>query len=103
MTANLACPHCGRPAIAPLRKFLLGPATSARCAACGHKVSIPYFSAYSLFRSWRGSAQRDGLRQRIEAFTVTATTPYIAKVYRPSTSDLARNPDAPGRIEHWYP
>jgi len=29
--------------------------------------------------------------------------PVIAKVYRPSPADLARNPGAGGRVERWYP
>lgn len=40
---------------------------------------------------------------KIDAFVATHTRPFIGKVYRPAPADLARNPDAPGRIESWYP
>jgi len=40
---------------------------------------------------------------RIEAFLARHETPYIAKVYRPSAPDVARNPLTPGRITLWYP
>lgn len=39
----------------------------------------------------------------IATFLATHGAPLIAKVYRASPSDLARNPHAPGRIEQWYP
>ena len=35
------CPHCGAPRCIPVRrKLCLGPAGSARCRACGLKVSV---------------------------------------------------------------
>lgn len=40
---------------------------------------------------------------RIEAFLTRHTPPFIGKVYRPSPSELKRNPQAPGRVELWYP
>lgn len=40
---------------------------------------------------------------RIERFLDTRDPPLIAKVYRASTSELARNPGAAGHIERWYP
>lgn len=40
---------------------------------------------------------------RIEAFLDAQTAPMIAKVYRPTPSDLARQPDAAGRVERWFP
>lgn len=40
---------------------------------------------------------------RIETFLAGKHPPFIAKVYRPHPADLAKNPDAPGRIEHWFP
>jgi hypothetical protein len=40
---------------------------------------------------------------RIEAFVATHQPPYIAKVYRASPADLARNPLAKGTISLWYP
>ena len=39
---------------------------------------------------------------RILRFVEQRTPPYIAKVYRPLTSDLEKNPAAPGRIELWW-
>lgn len=41
-------------------------------------------------------------RVRILHFVEQHEPPFIAKVYRASTSDSARNPAAPGRIELWY-
>ncbi len=40
---------------------------------------------------------------KIEAFLDKHTPPFIAKVYRPSPSDLARNPSASGEVPLWYP
>jgi predicted nuclease of predicted toxin-antitoxin system len=40
---------------------------------------------------------------RIESFLANHAAPLIAKVYRASPAELARNPSAPGRIERWYP
>ena len=40
---------------------------------------------------------------KIEAFLAVKQPPFIAKVYRPSPSELAEVPGAPGRVEHWYP
>lgn len=40
---------------------------------------------------------------RIDAFVAGHAAPWIAKVYRPSPKDLAKNPDAPGTISLWYP
>lgn len=40
---------------------------------------------------------------RILEFVAGHRPPYIAKVYRASAKDLAVDPQAPGRIEHWYP
>ena len=41
--------------------------------------------------------------QKIEVFLVDHEPPFIAKVYRPSAADIARDANAPGRIELWYP
>lgn len=38
---------------------------------------------------------------RIEAFLEREAPPLIAKLYRPTPSELERNPEAPGRIERW--
>ncbi len=40
---------------------------------------------------------------RIEAFLDRNLPPLIAKVYRPTPADLTDDPDAPGRIERWFP
>lgn len=42
-------------------------------------------------------------RDRILRFVERHQPPYIAKVYRPGASEAAKNPDAPGRVELWYP
>lgn len=42
-------------------------------------------------------------RKPIEAFLSRTPPPLIAKVYRARPAELADNPEAPGRIEHWYP
>ena len=40
---------------------------------------------------------------RVEFFVSGRAGPWIAKVYRPTPSEVARNPLALGRVEHWYP
>jgi hypothetical protein len=40
-------------------------------------------------------------RARIERFIAEHTAPYIAKVYRASPDEVARNPSAPGRVVIW--
>ena len=42
-------------------------------------------------------------RARIESFISRNAAPYIAKVYRPTANELLKNPEAPGRVELWYP
>lgn len=42
-------------------------------------------------------------KARIQAFIEGHEPPYIAKVFRPSPSDVANNPSAPGRVELWHP
>lgn len=39
----------------------------------------------------------------IDQFLDDHTPPFIAKVYRPSPSEVARRPTAPGRVSLWYP
>jgi hypothetical protein len=40
---------------------------------------------------------------RVEHFVSTYQPPFIAKLYRPTQSEQRQAPDAPGRIEPWYP
>lgn len=40
---------------------------------------------------------------RIERFIENHEPPYIAKVYRPASGDVAKYANAPGRVELWYP
>lgn len=40
---------------------------------------------------------------RIEKFVAAQGPPFIAKVYRPTPAELARSPNAQGRITLWYP
>lgn len=40
---------------------------------------------------------------RIEAFVASHQPPYIAKVFRPTPGEQARQPDAPGTVSLWYP
>lgn len=42
-------------------------------------------------------------RRRIEAFLDRRKPPFIAKVYRPLSSELKKNSDAPGAVTLWYP
>lgn len=42
-------------------------------------------------------------RGPVEIFLAHAPAPIIAKVYRATPAELAKNPAAPGRIERWYP
>jgi hypothetical protein len=41
--------------------------------------------------------------ERIEAFLAKHSGPLIAKVYRASPKELAKDPAAIGRVERWYP
>jgi hypothetical protein len=40
---------------------------------------------------------------RVLAFIADHPPPVIGKVYRPSPSEVSKNPNAPGRVELWYP
>ena len=40
---------------------------------------------------------------RIATLAERHEPPYIAKVHRPSPSDLARHPNAPGTVTRWFP
>lgn len=40
---------------------------------------------------------------RIETFVDSHEPPYIAKLYRPSPTELSRNPGLPGAIKLWFP
>lgn len=40
---------------------------------------------------------------RIRKFLARHRPPFIGKVYRPSQTEVARNPSAAGRVELWYP
>jgi hypothetical protein len=42
-------------------------------------------------------------RSVIESFLSGRKPPFIAKVYRPSSSEVAQHATAPGHIELWYP
>jgi hypothetical protein len=39
----------------------------------------------------------------VEAFLAREQAPFIAKVYRAAPADLAKNPEAPGRVDRWWP
>lgn len=41
--------------------------------------------------------------EKIESFVAGHHPPYIAKIYRPSPQEVAKNPSAPGMIAMWYP
>lgn len=41
------CPHCGKPALSPWRKSILGPARSTTCQSCGKRVSVSWGSMWS--------------------------------------------------------
>jgi len=40
---------------------------------------------------------------KVFEFVAKHQPPVIGKVYRPLASELLRSPDAPGRVELWYP
>jgi len=40
---------------------------------------------------------------RIEAFVAVHRPPYIAKIYRPTVKETARDADASGSLSLWYP
>lgn len=41
--------------------------------------------------------------ERVLAFLDHHTPPFVAKVYRASSTELATNPQTPGRVELWHP
>ena len=45
---NLECPYCGKPAVSTWRKLCLGPVTTAKCEACGERISVSYLSVLFL-------------------------------------------------------
>jgi hypothetical protein len=40
---------------------------------------------------------------RVEPFLAAHHPPFIARVYRPSPKEIARNAAAPGSVALWYP
>lgn len=42
------CPHCKELGVRAISRFLIGPATYARCNCCGRKVSVPWWSSVTL-------------------------------------------------------
>jgi hypothetical protein len=42
-------------------------------------------------------------QRRLRAFLAAHDPPFIAKVYRPSASELAKDSSAAGHVELWYP
>jgi hypothetical protein len=40
---------------------------------------------------------------RVYAFLAAHTPPFIARVYRPSVAEVARNPTAAGTVSQWFP
>lgn len=46
MSAN-RCPHCGQPALSPVRKLVLGPSASIACRACGRPVGVAFGKAWA--------------------------------------------------------
>lgn len=37
---RLVCPHCGLPALSPVRKLALGPAAKLACRRCGLAIGV---------------------------------------------------------------
>jgi hypothetical protein len=48
LQGNLACPHCQKEAMSPLRKQFLGPFATAICPHCGGKLGIPGSAVWTL-------------------------------------------------------
>jgi hypothetical protein len=71
-----------------------------RAAVIHHRVALLVLIGTAPFpelaRSFLAS------RSRIERFAQSHSPPYVAKLYRPSTTERAKRPDAPGRVELWY-
>ena len=40
---------------------------------------------------------------KVDAFVASHEAPFIAKLYRPASHELAKNANAPGSISLWYP
>jgi hypothetical protein len=45
---QVACPHCGNPAMTPSQKLWLGPARKRACKGCGKFVSVPWWTGLFL-------------------------------------------------------
>ena len=94
--------HCGRSArVAITHNARIRHTPNELAAVVRHRVSLlvvigkaPY---PNLARNFVATMPR------ITAFLDENAAPYIAKVYRPPVSDLARDPSAPGSIVLWYP
>lgn len=75
------CPHCGLPALSPLRKLALGPSVSIACRHCGLRVgtqpmrALVSFIPSGLLVGWvLAAAPRDPaltIALGVLAFTVT--------------------------------
>jgi len=55
-------------------------------------------------RNWQqGLGSGHAPAPKIEALLDRQAPPMIAKVYRPSAAEVARNPNAAGAVTLWYP
>jgi hypothetical protein len=68
-------------------------------AVIAHRVALLVIVGNAPFRDLAASFV--ATRVRIERFVASHVPPYVAKVYRAAPDILARNPAAPGSIEHW--
>lgn len=93
--------HCGRHdriAISHNRRIRYVPNELAAVLRCKVKLIIMVGQAptAALARNFVNTAQR------IDDFVASHAPPFIAKVYRPTATELAASVTAPGRIELWY-
>jgi len=70
-------------------------------AVVRHRVRLLVIVGKASFSDLAASFVATG--RRIEAFLGRHPAPLIARVYRATPAELAKNPSAPGRIERWYP
>jgi len=70
-------------------------------AVIRHRVRLLVIVGKAPFRDLAASFV--ATRNRIEVFLEDTPPPVIAKMYRATPAQLAKNPAAAGRIERWYP
>ena len=93
------CGKNGRVAITHNRRIRYVPNELA--AVMQHGVALLVVIGHAPFPELAGNFVNT--IARIDAFLAMHKPPFIAKVYRPTPGELAKNANAPGTISLWYP